>query len=57
MKSTSPYTVFEVTNTDGQRALRAKERILDTVSAEKDDKKANEKRMYAQSKFRIALIG
>lgn len=31
LKSTAPYTVFEVSNTDGQRALRAKERILDTV--------------------------
>ncbi|CAM9619764.1 unnamed protein product, partial [Scytosiphon promiscuus] len=32
LKSTIPYTVFEVTNTDGQRALRAKERILDTIA-------------------------
>eukprot|EP00752_Nemacystus_decipiens_P006906 g6201.t1 len=32
LKSTAPYTVFEVSNTDGQRALRAKERILDTVA-------------------------
>ncbi|CAM9657346.1 unnamed protein product [Pylaiella littoralis] len=32
VKALFPYTVFEVTNTDGQRALRAKERILDTVA-------------------------
>ncbi|CAM9832385.1 unnamed protein product [Ectocarpus sp. 12 AP-2014] len=32
LKCCTAFTVFEVTNTDGQRALRAKERILDTVA-------------------------
>lgn len=42
LKSTVPYTVFEVTNTDGQRALRAKERILDTVGPGKNDEHTRE---------------
>lgn len=32
LHNTAAFTVYEVTNTNGQRALRAKERILDTVS-------------------------
>ncbi|CBN75367.1 conserved unknown protein [Ectocarpus siliculosus] len=32
LKCCTAFTVFEATNTDGQRALRAKERILDTVA-------------------------
>lgn len=32
LQDTAAFTVFETSNTDEQRALKAKERILDTVS-------------------------